>query len=118
MQRREVAKPLMAAMPAAPASASSVEEGRLGREVEAIDRARRARSRGNLAQALSELDAFEHMTRTGVLDREAQVLRIETLYDLGRVSRARELGDEYLRRFPNDAHGGHLRALLKLEEEK
>lgn len=106
------AKPAVS-LSALPAVTSAVEQGQLGREVQAIDRARRARAAGDQARALSELDAFEHLTRTGVLDREAQLLRIETLYEMGQESRARELARDYLRAFPNDAHTARLRALMK-----
>lgn len=116
--RQADAKPRSSVASAGSAAAASVEQGQLGREVQAIDRARRARAAGNLMQALSELDAFEQVSRTGVLDREARVLRIETLFEIGQPKRASELADQYLQAFPNDAHAGRLRALLKLEEEK
>jgi hypothetical protein len=64
------------------------------------------------------LDAFEHMTRTGALDREAQVLRIETLNEMGQDARARELASEYLQAFPKDAHTARLRALIQRGETK
>jgi Tetratricopeptide repeat len=97
---------------AAPASsAPSAQQGQLGREVQAIDFARHALASGDYARALAELDAFERMPQTGVLEREAKVLRIETLYKLGQVSRAQALSDQYLQAFPNDAHAARVRAL-------
>ena len=107
---RPLAHP-QSALPAAAAAAASAQQGQLGREVQAIDFARRALATGDYARALSELDAFERMPQTGVLEREAQVLRIETLYKLGQVSRAKTLSDQYLRAFPNDAHAARLHAL-------
>ncbi len=86
-------------------------QGQLGREVQAIDFARQALAAGDLTRALGELDEFERMPQTGVLEREAKVLRIETLYKLGQVSRAQTLSEQYLRAFPNDAHAARLRAL-------
>jgi hypothetical protein len=106
------AKPVVSPSAASTVNAS-VEQGQLGREVQAIDRARRARAAGDRARTLTELDAFERITRTGALDREAQVLRIETLYEMGQESRARELASKYLGAFPNDAHTARLRALMK-----
>lgn len=91
--------------------AASGNQGQLGREVQAIDFARRALATGDFARALSELDAFERMPQTGVLEREAKVLRIETLYKLGQGSRAQALSNQYLQAFPNDAHAARLRAL-------
>jgi hypothetical protein len=46
-----------------------------------------------------------------VLDREARVLRIETLYKLGSLARARALTEQYVGLYPNDAHVAQLRAL-------
>jgi hypothetical protein len=111
------AKPAVMPSTASP-STVSVEQGQLGREVQAIDRARRARAAGDRMRALTELDAFEQLTRTGALDREAQVLRIETLYEMGQQSRARELASKYLGAFPNDAHTARLRALIEQGETK
>ena len=93
------------------APAPSAPQGQLGREVQAIDFARHALASGDFARALSELDAFERMPQTGVLEREAKVLRIETLYKLGQASRAQALSEQYLQAFPNDAHTARLRAL-------
>jgi len=91
--------------------AASSRQGQLGREAQLIDRARRSLVSGHPDQALVELDAFARMTMTGVLDREAKVLRIDALYKAGQVNRARELAQEYLQAYPSDAHGARLRAL-------
>lgn len=95
---------------AAPPSAAPLEGGKLGHEVEAIDRARRAMAAGKLQQALRELDAFERIEGTGVLAREAKVLRIEALYRLGEDARARQLAEQYRAAYPNDSHLTRLRA--------
>lgn len=92
---------------AVPAGAPS---GQLGREVELIDRVRRALAAGNTSRALSELDAFARVANTGVLDREARVLRIQALREAGDATGARKLADQYLLDFPNDAHAIRLRA--------
>jgi hypothetical protein len=96
---------------ATPASASSTTRSRqLGREVEVIDRVRRALASDNSALALSELDSFARIATTGVLDREARVLRIRALRDAGDAAEARKLADQYLLDFPNDAHAVRMRS--------
>jgi hypothetical protein len=97
-----------------PVATPSGQTGQLGREVQVIDRARQALASGNALQALRELDAFERMASSGVLDREAQVLRIEALHRSGQKARARQLSEQYRGAFPNDAHAARLRSL---EEE-
>ncbi|HXK19483.1 MAG TPA: hypothetical protein VNG33_16855 [Polyangiaceae bacterium] len=92
------------------AAASATRSGQLGREVELIDRVRRALASGNSSLALSELDAYARVASTGVLDREARVLRIQALRDAGDVAGARKLTAQYLADFPNDAHAARLRA--------
>jgi hypothetical protein len=74
-----------------PSAEPSGQRGQLGREVRAIDHARQLLASGNFSEALLELDAFDRTANTGVLDREARVLRIETLYKLGSLARARAL---------------------------
>ena len=86
--------------------------------MQAIDFARHALATGDFTRALAELDAFERMPQTGALEREAKVLRIETLYKLGPVSRARALSEQYLQAFPNDAHAARLRALGQAAHER
>lgn len=81
----------------------------LGREVELIERARRALSTGNPSLALSELDAYRRIASTGVLDREARVLRIRALRESGDEASARELSNQYVLDFPDDAHAQRLK---------
>jgi hypothetical protein len=95
--------------------AEPAERGRLAREVRAIDRARQALASGNAARALVELDALERGAMSGVLDREAWILRIEALNMSGQKGRAKQLAARYRETFPNDAHAARLRAV---EEEK
>jgi hypothetical protein len=89
---------------------SSVQASQLGHEVELIDRVRRALAAGNTSLALSELTAYERVSRTGVLDREARVLRIQALRDAGDAAGAQQLTARYLADFPDDAHALRLRA--------
>lgn len=104
--------PTLVKVPDVPPSAGpGGQPGQLGREVRAIDHARQLLASGNFSQALLELDAFDRTANTGVLDREARVLRIETLYKLGFVARASALTEKYVGLYPNDAHVAQLRAL-------
>jgi hypothetical protein len=89
---------------------SSAQASQLGHEVELIDRVRRALTAGNTSLALSELTAYERVSRTGVLDREARVLRIQALREAGDVAGAQQLTARYLADFPDDAHALRLRA--------
>jgi len=97
---------------AAPAAVPSPSSGLLGREVLQIDRARAALASGDAARALRELDIYAQLEQTGVLSREARVLRVDALERLGRSAEARSLAAEYLKAFPNDAHAARLKALV------
>ena len=101
----------VAPVAAAPARASA-NPGQLGREVALIDRARQALGAGDAARASKELDSFDRSEKTGVLEREARILRIDALSAQGQTSRARLLAEQYLQLYPNDAHSARLRALL------
>jgi hypothetical protein len=90
--------------------APSASTSQLGREVEVIDRVRRALSAGNTSLALSELTAYQRIASTGVLDREARVLHIRALREGGDEAAARKLSDQYLLDFPGDPHATRLRA--------
>jgi hypothetical protein len=98
---------------AAVAAGAAGSPGQLGREVASIDRARQALGAGDAAGTLQELDSFEHTQQTGVLEREARVLRIDALLALGQTNSARSLAEQYVQQYPNDAHAARLRALLK-----
>lgn len=77
-----------------------------------MDRARAAFAGGNATRCLAELDAFDGLAQTGVLDREARVLRIDALHQLGRNAEARALAQRYLQVYPRDAHAARLRAFV------
>ena len=81
--------------------------------MEIIDRARRALAAGNAARAIEELNAFDRAEKTGVLEREARVLRIDALVAQGQSASARRLAEQYLQLYPNDAHAARLRSLLR-----
>jgi hypothetical protein len=97
--------------PSAPASASLPDAQSLSREIAMIDTSRRALSSGNAASALAQLDQYAATLRTGTLDREAQLLRIDALVLSGQRASALVLAGRYLTSYPNDPHAARLRAL-------
>lgn len=98
--------------PAAPASASLPAAASLSREIALIDGARRSLAGGDLSGALQRLDDYMGLLRTGTLDREAQLLRIDALSQAGQRAVALSLAERYLDSYPNDPHAPRLRALL------
>lgn len=97
-----------ASTPAPPAADTS---SRLREEVRLIDAARGALAAGAAESALRELQTYQRVAETGMLDREARVLRIEALAKIGDLKQARALAEAYSADFPRDAHARRLRAL-------
>lgn len=97
--------------PSAPANASLPNAQSLSREIAMIDASRRALSSGSPKAALAQLDEYAASTRTGTLDREAQLLRIDALALSGQRAAALTLAERYLASFPNDPHAARLREL-------
>jgi hypothetical protein len=97
-----------------PALADSA-SGQLGREIRFIDSVRSALAAGDARGALQQLSEYQALAVTGVLDREARVLRIECLVKVGELEQATQLAAAYLQAFPGDAHGPHLRSIVHLE---
>jgi hypothetical protein len=85
----------------------------LSREIAMIDGARRALASSSAASALQQLDAYSASPRTGTLDREAQLFRIDALVQLGQRAAALPLAQRYLGSYPNDPHAARLRALVE-----
>lgn len=104
------AAPAREAALAAPAASGPSDQGKLDREVRWIDAARKALAAGDATRALAELDSYDQLVETRILDREATVLRIEALLRQGNTGRARQLFDGYVRQYPGDAHITRLRA--------
>jgi hypothetical protein len=98
---------------ALPANASLPDAQSLTLEVAAIDAARAALTAGNAALALQRLDDYAALPRTGTLEREAQLLRIDALSLAGRTTSARALLQSYAARFPQDPRLNRLRSLLE-----
>jgi hypothetical protein len=101
--------------PSAPASASLPEGQSLSREIALIDGARRALIAGDVDGALAQLQDYDGRLRTGTLDREAQLLRIDALARAGQRGAARALAQRYLESYPSDPHAARLRALVGTE---
>ena len=89
----------------------------LAADVAVIDRAKRSLGRGDAAGTLRELDAYAKSANTGVLDREALVLKVEALVLAGKQSEAREVARSYLERFNEDAYTRRLRQLVDSERK-
>jgi hypothetical protein len=106
---------LVPAGPAASAPAVAAlpdQSSALAQEVARIDEARLALRGADPRAALAALARYDEERQTGVLDREAAVLRIEALRRSGEMTQAKEHARRYLRRYPADAHAGSLRQLL------
>jgi hypothetical protein len=84
----------------------------LGVEARRIDEARRALSRGDVRRALAELDGYDRSRVIGVLDREAEFLRIQALVQVGDAVRAVALARTYLSLHPRDAYAARLNELI------
>jgi hypothetical protein len=96
----------------APASASLPAGQSLSQEIALIDGARRSLGAGDASGALQKLEDYAARLRTGTLDREAHLLRIDALSQAGQRAAALSLAKRYLESYPNDPHAPRLRALL------
>jgi hypothetical protein len=96
--------------PRPPSLVPSADAG-LREELRLIDSARAALAAGKPERALRELAAYGDVSVTGILDREARVLRIEALVKSGDLRQARLLADAYQAAYPNDLHARRLRDL-------
>jgi len=94
-----------------PPSSTSA-DGRLAHEVALIDEARRALAARNPLQAQRALAEYARVTRTGTLDREAQILRVEVLLARGQRPAAVALARVYVSANPGDPHVPKLQALI------
>ena len=85
---------------------------RLAAEVEAVDRAREAMARGNPAQTLQALDAYERGFSEPRLRPEALYLRMEALLQRGDMTGARSAAAALLAADPHGPHSARARAVL------
>jgi hypothetical protein len=95
----------------APAGAPS--DNPLASELSFIDVARGALARGEPADALTALNAYDlRFFQRPRLAEEAAVLRIEALVDLGRTDEARRVADRFLRADPASPYAKRVRSLV------
>jgi hypothetical protein len=84
----------------------------LGREIDLIDAARAALSRGDARGALATLDAYSRIYPRGRLGMEAEVLRIDALERSGDTDGARRRAEAFLRHNPKSVLSARVRRLL------
>lgn len=84
----------------------------LGREIDLIDAARAALSRGDSRGALATLDAYSRIYPRGRLGMEAEVLRIDALERSGDTDGARRRAEAFLRHNPKSVLSARVRRLL------
>ncbi len=110
-------KPALPSQPSGASSAAVAPDASasraLGAEAARIDAARRALGRGDVRRALIELDWYERSRVVGVLDREAELLRIQAHVRAGDGGRAVELARGYLAKHPQDAYAARLSELIR-----
>ena len=97
-----------AKLPFAPVRVTS-----LAVEVELLDRARAALVRKDPQAALAELDRYAQLSIERSLEREANLLRIEALRDLGRAATAAELAKRLADEDPQGLTGQRARELIR-----
>ena len=114
--KRAPAPVVLRAVDAGLPRADANEKSRLQAEVLQIDAVRGALAAGDGRTAISLLDQYLSRARTGILDREAKILRIDALVQLGRGVEARALVHAFLRDFPNDPQAARLNGLAATGE--
>ncbi len=97
----------------APASESPTMPLQLAKELAQVDAARAALEAKNPSGALWALDTYASTRRTGILDPEAAVLRVEALHWLGRHAEAAQLARALIARDPNTSYAAKLRAIAE-----
>jgi hypothetical protein len=107
----DTAAPAVAA-PAAAESRAATRRPTLAEEVDALDRARAALSRGDSRAALQALDAYGRAYPRGRLALEAEVLRIDALDKSGQSAGARRRAERFLRQNPQSVLAARVRRIL------
>lgn len=97
---------------AQPAHEVAARRARLAAEVEAVDRAREAMAKGNPAQTLQALDAYERGFSEQRLRPEALYLRMEALVQRGDAAGARSAATALIAADPQGPHAARARAVL------
>jgi outer membrane protein assembly factor BamD (BamD/ComL family) len=83
----------------------------LEREVAALDAVSLALGVGDHERALGLLARYRADFPVGELARDADVLEIETLFEKGEAGPASRAANQFLNRYPTDAHAPRVRAL-------
>jgi hypothetical protein len=113
-------RPARASVTAAPRGSSSAtvrpDPHALGLELGMLDRARAELQRGDAAQALRELQGYEHDAPEGQLRLEVTLLRMEAHAALGDMTRARALAAEIVARPVSPLHAARAREILNSRE--
>lgn len=108
--------PVVETMPIAPAprafKASPAGSVDINGEIAAISLARGALDKGNARAALAALDRYQQDYPHGALSPEATVLRIEALLLAGDRTRAKSLGEAFLKAHPKSPHAQRVRSLI------
>jgi TolA-binding protein len=106
-----------ATLSSAPARSGEAEtDSRLTREVDLVDRARAALSRGDTGAALEALDRYEREVQRGRLGAEAMYLRMEALSRQGDHARAANAARRLLSAYPDGPHAARAKALVGITE--
>jgi hypothetical protein len=106
--------PVHAVSPDAPAQRVDLEAtaSSLAGEIARLDQARRLLRGGDPRAAARVLDQYTADAPAGTLRQEADVLRIDTLWQLGEIERARRLSHAFLGAYPESPHSERVRARL------
>jgi hypothetical protein len=89
-------------------------ESPLARELRALDAVRSALDHTDVAEALRDLDQYDHAFPSGALRTEAGMLRIDALLARGDDGAARKLARDLLTRDPSGPHARRLRAIVEI----
>jgi len=100
------------AMPSRALKASPAASADITGEIAAITLVRGALDKGDARGALASLDRYQQDFPRGTLAPEATVLRIEALQLAGERSRAKALGESFLKAHPKSPHAQRVRSLI------
>lgn len=109
---RPEARALAPTAPKSEPRRSSARADTLAKEVDAVDAARSALSRGEAGAALAALDAYSRTYPRGRLVLEAEVLRIDALSKSGQAEASRRRAQQFLRQYPKSVLSSRVRRLL------
>ncbi len=97
----------------APTAAHLETSSSLAAEIALLDDARRTKNAGQFERALALLGRYRREHPHGELQRESDVLKLETLYLSGDRDEAARLAQHFLEAFPDDPHAAHVRTFVR-----